>query len=411
MNDKIILHSDLNAFYASVECMLNPDLKGRPVAVCGDTSERHGIVLAKSEEAKRCGIKTGQANWQAKRLCKDLIIIHPSHGVYSKYSKLTREIYARHTGKIEPYGIDEAWLDVSCGARTTAEGYEIAEKIRNEVKSELGLTVSVGVSFCKIFAKLGSDMKKPDAVTCISKEDFKEKIWPLPAAELLYVGRSTALKLARYGIYTIGELANAPVVFLNEIFGVGGVMIWRFANGEDEMRVADYGYAPEVKSVGHGTTARYDLGTDDEVRLLISELSQEVSRRLREEKLSARRIQLCVKDCDLGIYEFQKPLPRTTQSHRIIYETAFMLFREKYLWQKKVRAVTVRAINLVGENAPEQLYFTTNIAKEEKDDRLERCVENIRSRFGEGIINYASIAASPLFTARNPSTMPDFIYK
>jgi DNA polymerase-4 len=198
---RTILHSDLNSFYASVETMLNPELRGKAIAVCGSTEDRHGIVLAKSDLAKKAGVKTGMANWEAKRLCPELLVINPTFGQYLKYSKLTREIYGRFTDKVEPFGMDECWLDLTgcnCG-----DGSDAAEKIRITVKEELGLTVSIGVSFNKIFAKLGSDMKKPDAVTVISESDYKDKIWPLPASELIYVGRATTRKLALYGIRTI----------------------------------------------------------------------------------------------------------------------------------------------------------------------------------------------------------------
>ena len=200
----VILHSDLNSFYASVEIMLNPDLRGKPVVVCGSTENRHGIVLAKSELAKRCGVKTAMVNWEAKRLCPDLIMVEPHFEQYMKYSKLAREIYCRYTDLVEPFGMDECWLDVTDSGMLFGSGFDIAQRIRREMKEELGLTVSVGVSFNKIFAKLGSDMKKPDAVTEISIDDYKEKVWPLPVNELLYVGRSTVQKLNFYGVHTIG---------------------------------------------------------------------------------------------------------------------------------------------------------------------------------------------------------------
>ena len=406
MDDRVILHSDLNAFYASVECMLNPELKGKPVAVCGNEAERHGIVLAKSEEAKKCGIKTGHTNREALKLCKELIIVPPQHKVYSQYSKLVRTIYSRYTDKIEPFGIDEAWLDVTCCAKSIEEGRLIAEQIRNEVKTELGLTVSIGVSFCKIFAKLGSDLKKPDAVTCISRENYKEKIWPLAASEMIYVGKATSKKLEKYGIRTIGQLAQTPPFFLKEHFGVNGIMLYNFANGNGGLKVEADGYEPEAKSIGHGTTARYDLGTNEEIHVLISELSQEVAKRLKDERLSARGLQLTVKDNGLVSHDFRKVLQMQTQSHRIITEEAFKLFREKYNWEKKIRSVTVRVINLVSENAPEQLDLMTDVSNEEKNKKLEDCIESIRTRYGNSSINYASIQNSPLFTPRQPAVLP-----
>ena len=211
---RIIFHSDLNCFYASVEMMLDPSLRGKAVAVCGATEDRHGIVLAKSEKAKKAGVKTGMVNWEAQRLCKDLILVPPQYDQYLKYSALTRSIYQRYTDLVEPYGMDECWLDVtgnSSGLRPT----ELADEIRRTVKDELGLTVSIGVSYNKVFAKLGSDMKKPDAITEITEDDFKEKVWPLPASDLLYVGRATTAKLERYGVHTIGDISKIGQDFMH----------------------------------------------------------------------------------------------------------------------------------------------------------------------------------------------------
>ena len=230
--ERAILHSDLNCFYASVEMMLDPSLRGKAVAVCGSTEDRHGIVLAKSEKAKKAGIKTGMVNWEARQLCKDLIVVPPQYDQYLKYSKLAHQIYYRYTDLVEPFGMDECWLDMT-GSGAYGSGMEIAQKIRTACREELGLTVSIGVSFNKIFAKLGSDMKKPDAVTQITKDDFREKVWPLAASEMIYVGRATEAKLARYGVKTVGELAAIPPETLQHWFGVNGLKLWAYANGTD----------------------------------------------------------------------------------------------------------------------------------------------------------------------------------
>lgn len=406
MEDRVILHSDLNAFYASVECMLNPELKGKPVAVCGSEAERHGIVLAKSEEAKKFGIKTGHTNREALQLCKNLIIVPPRHGVYSHYSKLVREIYSQYTNKIEPFGIDEAWLDVTCCAKNIEEGRLIAEQIRNEVKSKLGLTVSVGVSFCKVFAKLGSDLKKPDAVTCIPREKFKEMLWNLPASEMLNVGRMTSKKLERYGIYTIGQIANTPQGFLKDVFGINGLGLYNAANGFGDAQVSENGYEPKSKSISHGTTARRDLSTAEEIKIFISELSQQLSERLKEERLSATGLQITVKDNSLVYHDFRKPLPQKTQSHRIISKEAFNLFNERYDWARKIRAVTIGVFNLVDEEAPEQMQFTANVITDTKTEKLEECIAKIRAKYGNSSINYAAISSFELFTPPQPNTLP-----
>ena len=252
-----ILHSDMNNFYASVECMLNPSLKGYPVAVCGSVEERHGIVLAKNYPAKAYGVATGEAVWQAKEKCPDLIVVPPHYEEYIKYSKLAREIYQRYTNQVEPYGMDECWLDIT--GFGVGDPTAVAHEIRNTIKSELGLTVSVGVSFNKIFAKLGSDMKKPDAVTTIPHDTFREKIWSLPASDLLFVGRATKRFLDRFCIRTIGDLANTQPEFLKSHIGVNGLKLWRYANGYDDSPVMKQDYKSPVKSVGHGTTTVEDL--------------------------------------------------------------------------------------------------------------------------------------------------------
>ena len=273
--ERAILHSDLNSFYASVEMMLDPSLKGKAVAVCGSTENRHGIVLAKSDLAKKAGVKTGMVNWEAKQLCRDLITVPPQYDQYLKYSKLTRSIYYRYTDLVEPYGMDECWLDVT-GSGIMGTPMEIAEQIRRSVREELGLTVSIGVSFNKIFAKLGSDMKKPDAITVITKDGFRDKVWPLHCSELLYCGPATTRKLENVGIHTIGDIARTDPAFIKRLLGVNGLALWTYAIGEDRSRVMHKDFVSPVKSVGHGITCIADLENEDEVFRVMLELSQDV---------------------------------------------------------------------------------------------------------------------------------------
>ena len=247
-----VLHCDMNNFYASVECMLDPALREYPVAVCGSVEERHGIVLAKNYKAKAFNVQTGDAVWQAKQKCKDLVIVPPHFEEYIKYSKLARSVYERYTDQVEPYGMDECWLDISGTSGIFGSPEKVANEIRETIKFELGLTISVGVSFNKIFAKLGSDMKKPDAVTVIEKDTFKDKIWGLPASDLLGVGRATRKVLDRYAIRTIGDLANTDPDLLKRWLGKNGVALWQFANGLDCSAVAKTDFVSPVKSVGHG---------------------------------------------------------------------------------------------------------------------------------------------------------------
>lgn len=388
---KTIFHSDLNGFYASVEMLLDPTLRGKPVAVCGSTEERHGIVLAKSELAKRAGIKTGMINSEARRLCPELIIRPPQFEQYLKYSQLTRQVYEQFTDRVEPYGMDECWLQVHNRKSLAQGGFEIAENIRNAVKSQVGLTVSVGVSFNKVFAKLGSDLKKPDATTVITREDFRRTVWPLPTSALLYAGRATTRKLAFYGIYSVGDLARTNPEFLREILGVNGLVLWRYANGEDDSRVMHKDFVSPVKSVGHGITSREDLVNEEEVWLVMLELSQDIGHRLRLNGLSAKGIQISVKDNNLAVRQYQEPLATATQSPMVIAKKAREIFREKHRWVNNIRAVSVTAINLVPRDAPWQTDLFTDPVKVEKYEKLADVVDDIRSRFGKNIICPASL--------------------
>ncbi len=387
---RTILHSDLNSFYASVEMMLDPSLKGKAVAVCGSTEDRHGIVLAKSELAKKAGIRTGMVNWEAKQRCPELIILHPQYEQYLKYSKFVREIYHRYTDLVESFGMDECWLDVTASG-VYGDGFGIAEEIRKTITAELGLTVSIGVSFNKVFAKLGSDMKKPDAITLIREEDFKEKVWPLPASELIYVGRATTNKLASYGIRTIGDIAAATPEFLKRILGVNGVALWRYASGNGQSRVMHSDYSVPVKSIGHGITCVADLNSNEEVWKVMLYLSQDIGHRLRLHELSARGVQITVRDNALSCRQYQAQLPVATRSPMEIALKARELFLKNYTWAIPVRTVTVRAINLVPAASPQQLDIFDDIVRRERREKLDDAVEVIRNRFGKRSIYSACL--------------------
>lgn len=385
---RTILHSDLNSFYASVEMMLDPSLSGKAVAVCGSTEDRHGIVLAKSELAKKAGVKTGMVNWEARQRCPGLIVLHPQYEQYLKYSKLTREIYQRFTNQVEPFGMDECWLDMTGCEQIRGDRSSVAEKIRRTIREELGMTVSIGVSFNKIFAKLGSDMKKPDAVTCISESDFKEKVWPLPASELIYVGRATTKKLAVYGIRTIGDIANTSPEFLKRLLGVNGIGLWTSASGLDSSRVMHMDFEVPVKSIGHGITCTADLRNREEVWKVMLELAQDIGHKLRIHELYTKGVQITVKDNGLMCKQYQAQVDTVTQSPMEIALKARSLFEENYNWQIPVRAVTVRAINLVPNLHPVQLDLFDDPTKRARREHLEDAVESIRSRFGKrSIIN------------------------
>lgn len=386
---RVILHSDMNSFYASVEIMLNPLLKGKAVAVCGSTEERHGIVLAKSDPAKKCGVKTGMTAWEAEKLCRDIIFVPPHYDEYLKYSRLAHEIYKDYTDQIEPYGMDECWLDVTGSDRLFGNGEEIAHKIRKRIKKELNLTVSVGVSFNKIFAKLASDMKKPDAVTIISQENFKEKVWSLPAGDLLFVGRATNEKLKKIGIHTIGDIASTDETVLKKFLGINGVHLKKYAMGMDNSPITDMYSSPPIKSLGHGITCISDLNNSCEVWKVILELSQDIGHRLMKYGLKAGGVQLSIRSNDLRFHQFQKVIDIYTRSPYVIASEAMDLFKTNYDLNIPVRAVSIRAIRLSDMTSPEQLNMFYDESRLEKLDKRDLCIEKIRSKFGKGAIKNA----------------------
>lgn len=384
--ERAVLHCDLNNFYASVETVLNPDLKGLPIAVCGKTEERHGIVLAKSEPAKHFGVKTGEAIWEARKKCPDLVIVPTHFAAYREYSEKAREIYYRYTDKIEPFGIDECWLDVTGSQRLFGTPLSMAYQIKEMMKAELGLTISVGVSFNKVFAKLGSDLKKPDAVTEITSDNFREKIWQLPADEMIGVGRKTYATLNRYGIRTIGDVAAASPEFFERLFGKNGFALWQNANGLDASPVAPSDYTPMPKSVGRGVTCTADLQTLQEVRGVLLALSENVSANLRKNGLAAETIQLTVKDNLLACRQYQEKMDYPTQSAREITKKAFELFQKRYPFDRPVRALTVCAAQLLPSDAPCQLDLRFDMEKHEKTEKVESAMLKIRERYGKKAI-------------------------
>ena len=413
MEERAILHSDLNSFYALVEMMLDPSLRGKAVAVCGSTEDRHGIVLAKSDLAKKAGVKTGMVNWEARQLCRNLIIVPPQYDQYLKYSELTQSIYQRYTDMIEPFGMDECWLDVTGSRAMCGDALTIAESIRKSVREELGLTVSIGVSYNKIFAKLGSDMKKPDAITQIRREEVRDKIWPLDCSEMIYCGQATTAKLAKYGIHTIGQVAETDPAFLKHLLGVNGLALWRFANGTDTSRVMHKDFVSPVKSIGHGITCIADLDGEEEVWRVILELSQDIGHRLRVHELSARGVQVYVRGNDLLGSQSQCKLPFTTQLPSEIANAAFRVFRERYRWSSKLRAVTVRAIDLVPQTSPNQLSIFINAEKLDRRERLQDAIEELRGRFGKTAITYATLLGDLKMPddGRNQVKMPGLMYQ
>ena len=405
MDDEYILHSDLNCFYAGVEVNENPALRNLPVAVCGSTENRHGIVLAKTYEAKRMGVKTGQANWEALKACPGLITVEPHYEKYLMYSKLVRSIYARYACDIEPFGMDENWLRFR-GLGSIEAAAAIADEIRIAVKTETGLTVSIGVSFTKVFAKLGSDLKKPDAITVISRDNFRQKIWPLPVSELLYVGPHTTKKHADIGVYTIGQLALFPESGIRQKLGKNGAVLKSFAQGIDGFKVMPEGRSTPIKSVGHGATCVRDIDDAYEIWRVIYELVQDISHRLRKNGLAAGGVSIYVRDFDLFGQGWQALFKAPTRCQLEIAQRAYALFNEKRQSRKPVRSITVCAICLKCEETPVQLDIFGDYEKREKLTRLSDAVDEIRRRFGTNSIKAASLMGDNVLATDKCETVP-----
>ncbi|MEM1486398.1 DNA polymerase IV (plasmid) [Oscillospiraceae bacterium PP1C4] len=378
--DKVILHIDQNNFYASVECLYNPELRDKPVAVGGDVEQRHGIVLAKNMLAKKCGVQTGEPLWQARQKCPGIIFVPPHFNRYLRFSRLAKEIYDQYTDCVESFGLDECWLDVT-GSSQFGTGKEIADELRRRVTFELGLTASVGVSFNKIFAKLGSDYKKPDATTVITRENYKDIVWPLPASDLLYVGRATDAKLHRYGIDTIGDLAKTDPSLLERWLGKNGIMIWRFANGDDHSPVSTTEDTVPIKSIGNSTTTPRDLVTDEDVRITMTVLCESVAARLRDQRVNCSTVQISIRDSELFSYERQGKLEIPTCVCEPILQKAFDLYKAQHTNGKPIRSIGVRACNLTSKDFMQLSIFPEQIRQQKLND-LECAVDDVRRRYG-----------------------------
>ena len=392
--ERQILHVDCNKFYASVECSLNPDLRDKPVVVGGNEASRHGIVLTKNEIAARYGIATGETLWSARRKCPDLVTVPPHFPLYHKYSGMVRAILREYTPLVEPFGLDEAWLDVTGSHRSAVE---IADEIRRRVKEELGITVSVGVSFNKTFAKLGSDYKKPDAVTVFSKENYRDLVWPLPAGELIYVGRATRKKLEERFIFTIGDVAKADPDLLHSLLGKWGPALHAIANGRDDQPVIPTEEAAGVQSVSNGMTTPRDLTDDRDVQRVLMVLAESVGRRMREQHLAGKTVELHLRDNQLNTRTHRITLDHYIQSTGDIEAAAYDLFKASYPWKKPLRSVTIGVSSLEPEDTPTQLDMTDSAGRE-KREQLDRAVDCLRERFGDKVIRRAILLEDPDLT-------------
>ena len=409
MENRIIFHSDLNNFYASVECLYNPKIRNKPVVVVGDKEKRHGIVLAKNNLAKAYGIKTGDTIGEAKQKClEELICVTANFERYYYVSKLIKNMYKEYTNQVESFGIDEAWLDVTSCVKNYDEALKLANKIRQRVIYEFGLTVSIGVSFNKIFAKLGSDLKKPNAVTLITEQNFKTVVWSLPASDLLYVGKRTNEKLEKLGIKTIGDIAKTNELVLKRALGKNGVTLKTFACGLDNSPVKLVDEKEEIKSVGNSTTCPYDLKSNAEVKAVIYILAENVARRMREKNLWCSVVCVSYKTNELVTQEKMKKLTYPTLLASEIANVAYNLFLENFNWSSTIRAVGVRACGLVSK--PKQYNMFIDEQTMLKKENLEKVVENLRSRFGYNIITRGSVCVNKKFKELNPEHVTHTIH-
>ena len=390
---RTILHCDCNGFYASVECALDPSLKDIPMAVGGSKENRHGIILAKNELAKKYGIVTAETIGSALKKCPNLTIVPPHHDIYEEYSERVNAIYRDYTEQVEKFGIDESWLDVTGSLKLFGDGETIANLIRERVKKEIGITISVGVSFNKVFAKLGSDLKKPDAVTVLSEENFKEKIYPLPCDMLLFVGKNTATGLKALGINTIGDIASADEKLLSERFGKHGKMLSIYAKGLDDAPVSSYLDEREIKSVGNGTTFPKDLVSREEIKSAIYSLADSVSAKLRRENLKCSTVQLTIRDKEFHTITRQKGISTTNSLHNIAKE-CIDLFDAKWEAGKPVRMLTVTASSLTDTDSPAQLSLFDEETKNGKHEKVDAAMDAIKQKFG----NTSVFRAGNMFT-------------
>ena len=396
MGRRHILHCDMNCFYASVEMQRHPELRNTPLAVCGSQEERHGIVLTANYIAKPYGVKTGMAIWQAKQRCPDLVTLPPDMDEYIRISRFAREIYEDYTDQVEPFGLDECWLDVTGSVGLYGSPMSIAREISNRIKFELGITASIGVADNKITSKLGSDYKKPDAITQISESNYKEIVYPLPVEDLLYVGPATSKKLRSIGISTIGRLAECPEDVLQRRLGKMGLVLSTFARGLDISPVQRTDHIPNIKSVGNSATTPRDLENEEDVKLMLILLAESVCARMRELVSRCTVVEIYIRDTELNSFCRQRKLTAPSCSSQELVEVGFDLFRKHYSWHRPIRSIGLRGAGLVEAENTLQLSMFAEDQRRDKWEQIDAAVDNLRQRYGYISIRRAILDSNPL---------------
>lgn len=382
-----ILHIDMNNFFASVECLYAPEYRNVPMAVAGEKSNRHGIILAKNMLAKKAGVKTAETIWQAQKKCPNLALIPPHFERYHEYSQKAKEIYAHYTDRVESFGLDECWLDVGGSKRLFGDSVTIAEEIRKRVKQELGLTVSIGVSFTKTFAKLGSDYQKPDAVTVFSRQNYRQLVWNQSVENLLFVGANTKKILNKYGMQTIGDIAKADFHWMKKILGKAGESLWLAANGKGSTAVEKIGEEEEVKTIGNSMTLSRNISKDIEIHEAFLELAEKVSHRLRSHGKRAGEIQITVRSKDFEEYQRQLLVSPSVCDSQSIYQAALSLYKkENRKWQ--IRLLGIRAGKLT-DKEEEQISFFEDVKVQKKREELESAMDKVREKYGRDALHRA----------------------
>lgn len=400
--ERIIFHIDCNKFFASVECLHRPEIRHLPVAVGGSVEKRHGIVLTANGVAAEFGVKTAEPLWQALNKCPSLIVVPPNYPLYMRFSRMAQKIYSDYTDLVEPFGLDEAWIDVTDNVKNFEDAVTLANKIRLRVKEELGITVSIGVSWNKVFSKLGSDYKKPDAVTVFSPENYKKLIFPLPVRDLLYIGPATDRKLKARGIFTIGDLASSSPEYLCSFLGKNGYMLYCFANGLENSPVKNIDHEKGIKSIGNSVTAPRDLVCTEDVKLTFSVLADSVARRLRDNALHCKTISISVRDSSLNTFTRQAALPIPCATSSVFIEVAMNLFKESFHPPFTIRSVGISACDLCADDNSVQFDLFGEAQKTVKTEKLEKTIDILKYRFGSECVKKASMLSDENLTDFNP---------